>query len=669
MKFIKELIASKSWSGGTKQADQEDYRRDLETDDFDTPLLNRVATKAAAGDGAQDENWDEFDSPEFADLHPKSAASDTDGDVTASVMDDEKAKAWLEDFDALDADENSWLQDEDDEDDEDEGDWDLGPASTFNDAEASRPRTERAVSIVRAVSGPPPANTNDTDAGILAGDTLADYESAESEDDEYTDDLGEAAIEAVMAKEDISEADRQAMLLEIQAAMDSVRHIRTDEELGRQAAAREQLGLGADSAPNSRILDETNEILNEDTGARRRQAIALLKNVAAATRTDPILQSLSGAGAGEDQVAQDSYREDLEALQDNDRRPSLLRKSRPDGPEPTEVDASEPAVEPKSEPEAAPEVDDPFAQADEPPEWAQKAVEAEQPEPQEAPAPSPRETSKNRVDNLRAALMSKPLPEDNDAQDAYVDESDDLPTAAAPTSATSAAPGAPEPAPTPETPHAVDAGQADPIVDISDALSGLAAAGHTPAPAAPVDAGDMQIDPAPAAAMGRAGRQAGRVKTRLLGFQSAAGPENDLFARPVTEPRTPQTGPAMFPLGWIVVVEGPGRGASFPLTNGVCQIGRSAEQSVPLNFGDTSISRENHAAIAYDDEQNKFFLGHGGKSNLVRLNGKPVLSTEELNNADHIRIGETTLHFVALCGGGFSWQQSEGGNDGQEAIA
>ena len=138
MKFIKELIASKSWSGGTKQADQEDYRRDLETDDFDTPLLNRVATKAAAGDGAQDENWDEFDSPEFADLHPKSAASDTDGDVTASVMDDENAKAWLEDFDALDADENSWLQDEDDEDDEDEGDWDLGPASTFNDAEASR---------------------------------------------------------------------------------------------------------------------------------------------------------------------------------------------------------------------------------------------------------------------------------------------------------------------------------------------------------------------------------------------------------------------------------------------------------------------------------------------------------------------------------------------------
>ena len=67
--------------------------------------------------------------------------------------------------------------------------------------------------------------------------------------------------------------------------------------------------------------------------------------------------------------------------------------------------------------------------------------------------------------------------------------------------------------------------------------------------------------------------------------------------------------------------------------------------------GDSSIE----AAIAYDDEQGKFFLGHGGKSNLVRLNGMPVLSTEEMNSGDEIRIGETTLKFVALCGEAFTW--------------
>ena len=44
----------------------------------------------------------------------------------------------------------------------------------------------------------------------------------------------------------------------------------------------------------------------------------------------------------------------------------------------------------------------------------------------------------------------------------------------------------------------------------------------------------------------------------------------------------------------------------------------------------------------------------------IRLNGKPVLSTEELANGDLVRIGETTLKFVALCGEDFTWASSEG---------
>jgi hypothetical protein len=114
-------------------------------------------------------------------------------------------------------------------------------------------------------------------------------------------------------------------------------------------------------------------------------------------------------------------------------------------------------------------------------------------------------------------------------------------------------------------------------------------------------------------------------------------------------------GDVRFPAGWIVVVEGPGRGAYFAVTNSVSSIGRGLDQSICLNFGDASISRNNHAAIAYDAEQNRFFLGHGNKSNIVRRNGQPVLSTEELMDGDAIRIGKTTLRFVALCGPGFTW--------------
>ncbi len=152
-----------------------------------------------------------------------------------------------------------------------------------------------------------------------------------------------------------------------------------------------------------------------------------------------------------------------------------------------------------------------------------------------------------------------------------------------------------------------------------------------------------------------------RVKTRIIGFH-AGDAGNDVFAAKQVAPSA--TG--QFPAGWLVVVEGPGRGASFTIGAGVSTIGRGTDQTVCLDFGDTSVSRENHASIAYDEEQNTFFVGHGGKSNIVRRNGNPVLATEELADADLIRIGKTTLRFVALCGPEFTWGSTD---DRQETDA
>lgn len=151
-------------------------------------------------------------------------------------------------------------------------------------------------------------------------------------------------------------------------------------------------------------------------------------------------------------------------------------------------------------------------------------------------------------------------------------------------------------------------------------------------------------------------QRAGRMKTRMLGFHSSDKAERNVFER---DDAKTEHGYDRFPVGWIVLIDGPGRGASFTLQYGVSNIGRGVGQTVRLDFGDASISRENHAAIAYDDDLNAFFLGHGGKSNLVRLNGRPVLSTEELSNADLIRIGETTLRFVALCSAEFAWDLTD----------
>jgi len=107
--------------------------------------------------------------------------------------------------------------------------------------------------------------------------------------------------------------------------------------------------------------------------------------------------------------------------------------------------------------------------------------------------------------------------------------------------------------------------------------------------------------------------------------------------------------------GWVVVVKGPGRGAFRPVYVGMNSVGRDPSQRVSLSFGDESISREEHAFITYDEEQRCFYLQHGGKSNLVRLGTEPVLTPAELKPNDLIRIGKTTLMFVACCGPDFSW--------------
>jgi hypothetical protein len=148
-----------------------------------------------------------------------------------------------------------------------------------------------------------------------------------------------------------------------------------------------------------------------------------------------------------------------------------------------------------------------------------------------------------------------------------------------------------------------------------------------------------------------------RAKTRLLGFDTSDGQVVDLFNGQAAAEAAPDT---RFPVGWIVVAKGPGYGESFTLKAGMSAIGRGEDQAVSLDFGDTAVSRSNHAAIVYDPETSQFFLGHGGKSNIVRLNGQPVISNEVLNTGDLIRLGETTLRFVALCGADFGWDGSGG---------
>lgn len=170
-------------------------------------------------------------------------------------------------------------------------------------------------------------------------------------------------------------------------------------------------------------------------------------------------------------------------------------------------------------------------------------------------------------------------------------------------------------------------------------------------------------------------RRATRTKTRVLGFEAqpaAVVPLFDGIESPAIVPAAPAPGKGyvMFPTGWLVVKDGPGKGASFALSQGISQIGRGADQTISLDYGDMAISRQNHAAIAYDATTHVFHVGHGGKSNLVRLNGRPLLATETAADGDEIQIGETTLVLKVLCSPEFNWSSyAAEGDEHDMAIA
>ena len=158
-----------------------------------------------------------------------------------------------------------------------------------------------------------------------------------------------------------------------------------------------------------------------------------------------------------------------------------------------------------------------------------------------------------------------------------------------------------------------------------------------------------------------------RNATRLIGFDTSDGEATDLFEQDAAKTNHAAM---QFPTGWLLVVEGDGRGHCFGLTSGLNQVGRGAENSIQLDFGDTAVSRKNHFAVVFDEEERKFVLGHGGKSNIIRLNGKAVISNEDLADGDQIKVGGTVLQLKTLCGEDFDWTQADSAEEDEDvAIA
>lgn len=122
---------------------------------------------------------------------------------------------------------------------------------------------------------------------------------------------------------------------------------------------------------------------------------------------------------------------------------------------------------------------------------------------------------------------------------------------------------------------------------------------------------------------------------------------------------SPYSSPTEQTVGWLVVINGNGRGHDLNIPPGQSKIGREKGEII-INFGDTSISREKHAMLAYDPSENTFFIACGDGRNLTKVNGKMLMSTKIINPFDRIRFGNTELLFVPLCCEHFTWEQEYG---------
>jgi len=124
-------------------------------------------------------------------------------------------------------------------------------------------------------------------------------------------------------------------------------------------------------------------------------------------------------------------------------------------------------------------------------------------------------------------------------------------------------------------------------------------------------------------------------------------------------PRSESAGDSDDPVvGWLVIVSGPGRGNAVRLGYGWNSIGRDASQRACLDFGDSQISRLNHARLLYDPRDRKFTLTLGEGTNPTYLRDEALLGPTQLRNGDRIQMGDTEVLFVALCGETFDWQDN-----------
>lgn len=175
--------------------------------------------------------------------------------------------------------------------------------------------------------------------------------------------------------------------------------------------------------------------------------------------------------------------------------------------------------------------------------------------------------------------------------------------------------------------------------DSGGAATHLASPSMTPSPAMTPAA----MTPGPAMAHGGA----------MSGPKDAMMADNGGHTRILGYDSVVRTDPVV---GWLVVLDGPGKGNFRPIFKGSNTIGRAPNQRVPIDFGDDAISGEKQAFLTYDERKRSYQLVPNlERPNLVYHNDAALVSNVDLRPHDKVMMGRTTLLFVPLCGPDFDW--------------
>jgi hypothetical protein len=123
--------------------------------------------------------------------------------------------------------------------------------------------------------------------------------------------------------------------------------------------------------------------------------------------------------------------------------------------------------------------------------------------------------------------------------------------------------------------------------------------------------------------------------------------------RTVAVPRAEGSAQAKrYVVGWLVELNGPLRGESYPVRIGRNVLGRDKRSDIVVNDDQAS---SHHADLVFRPEERRFILMDHNSTNGTYVNESEIEPRRDLVGKDVIRIGSHKFLFMPLCHEGFHW--------------